>query len=54
MLVQIAVLAWIFLGEPINAREGVGLTLAVLGVVLVQLTGATEKNEPSVDERKVL
>ena len=54
MLVQIAVLAWIFLGEPINAGEGVGLTLAVLGVVLVQLAGADKKNEPPVDERKVL
>jgi drug/metabolite transporter (DMT)-like permease len=54
MLVQIAVLAWIFLGEPINAREGVGLTLAVLGVVLVQLAGATKKHEPSVDRRRDL
>jgi hypothetical protein len=31
MLVQIAILAWIFLGEPISAREGAGLILAVLG-----------------------
>lgn len=37
MLVQIAVLAWLFLGEPIGARQAVGLLLAVLGVVLVQL-----------------
>lgn len=37
MLVQIALLAWLFLGEPIGAREAVGLLLAVLGVVLVQL-----------------
>lgn len=37
MLVQIAALAWVFLGEPISAREGVGLLLAVLGVALVQL-----------------
>ena len=39
MLIQIAILAWLFLGEPISAREGVGLLLAVCGVVLVQLTG---------------
>ena len=37
MLAQIALLAWIFLGEPIGARQGVGLALAVVGVVLVQL-----------------
>jgi drug/metabolite transporter (DMT)-like permease len=37
MLVQIAVLAWIFLDEPIGARQGTGLLLAVLGAVLVQL-----------------
>jgi drug/metabolite transporter (DMT)-like permease len=39
MLVQIAILAWMFLGESITSREGVGLILAVLGVVLVQLAG---------------
>ena len=32
MLIQIAILAWLFLGEPISAREGAGLILAVLGV----------------------
>ncbi len=37
MLVQIAVLAWVFLGEPIGLRQGLGLLLAVMGVVLVQL-----------------
>lgn len=40
MLMQIAILAWLFLGEPINPREGFGLLLALLGVVLVQLAGA--------------
>ena len=38
MLVQIAILAWIFLGEPINSREAAGLVLAVSGVLLVQLS----------------
>ena len=40
MLIQIAILAWVFLGEAISVREGVGLLLAVFGVVLVQLSGA--------------
>ena len=37
MLVQIAILAWIFLDEAITPREAVGLVLAVLGVLVVQL-----------------
>jgi drug/metabolite transporter (DMT)-like permease len=37
MLIQIAVLAWIFLGEEITWQEGVGMFLAGLGVLLVQL-----------------
>ena len=45
MLVQIAILAWLFLGEPIGAREAVGLILAMLGVLLVQLPAASS-NEP--------
>jgi drug/metabolite transporter (DMT)-like permease len=45
MLVQIAILAWLFLGEPISAKEGAGLLLAMLGVLLVQLTGARPHEE---------
>ncbi len=37
MLIQIAVLAWVFLGEALNAREIVGLALAATGTLLVQL-----------------
>lgn len=37
MLVQIAVLAWVFLGESLGARELVGLALAVAGTLVVQL-----------------
>ncbi len=37
MLVQIALLAWVFLGERIDAVEGIGLALAALGVALVQV-----------------
>ncbi|MEW6578513.1 MAG: DMT family transporter [Chloroflexota bacterium] len=37
MLIQIAVLAWVFLGETLNAREIGGLALAATGTLLVQL-----------------
>ena len=55
MLVQIAILAWLFLGETISAKEGFGLLLAVLGVLLVQLAGARPQNHgpaSSQDRRK--
>ncbi len=39
MLVQIAVLAWLFLGEQPTARGRVGLAVAVVGVLLVNLKG---------------
>jgi drug/metabolite transporter (DMT)-like permease len=37
MLIQIALLAWIFLGETISAKEISGMLIAALGAVLVQL-----------------
>ena len=37
MLIQIAVLAWIFLGEAISLQEGIGMSIAAAGAVLVQL-----------------
>jgi drug/metabolite transporter (DMT)-like permease len=37
MLIQIAVLAWVFLGEGLAAREIVGLALAALGTLVVQV-----------------
>jgi drug/metabolite transporter (DMT)-like permease len=37
MLIQIAILAWIFLGEEITFREGIGMLIAAFGAVLVQL-----------------
>jgi multidrug transporter EmrE-like cation transporter len=49
MLVQIAILAWLFLGEPISVREGVGLILAVLGVLCVQLAGDRSKKPHPAD-----
>jgi drug/metabolite transporter (DMT)-like permease len=37
MLIQIAVLAWIFLGEEITMVEGLGMLIAAGGALLVQL-----------------
>jgi drug/metabolite transporter (DMT)-like permease len=37
MLIQIAVLAWIFLGEAITWQEGLGMLIAASGALLVQL-----------------
>jgi drug/metabolite transporter (DMT)-like permease len=37
MLIQIAILAWIFLGEAISLQEGIGMLIAALGALLVQL-----------------
>ena len=51
MLVQIAILAWLFLGETISAKEGFGLLLAVLGVLLVQLAGARPQNHGPASSR---
>lgn len=51
MLVQIALLAWIFLGEAISLRAGAGLLLVMLGVLLVQLSSplppARRSSEPA-------
>ncbi len=37
MLVQIAVLAWLFLGEQLTWQEGIGMALAGLGALIVQI-----------------
>jgi drug/metabolite transporter (DMT)-like permease len=37
MLIQIAILAWIFLGETITLQEGAGMLIAAVGALLVQL-----------------
>jgi drug/metabolite transporter (DMT)-like permease len=37
MLIQIAILAWIFLGEAISLQEGIGMLIAACGAVVVQL-----------------
>ena len=37
MLIQIAILAWIFLEEKIPLQEGIGMFIAALGAILVQI-----------------
>ncbi len=37
MLIQIAVLAWWFLDESISLQKGMGMAIALLGVVIVQV-----------------
>lgn len=37
MLIQIAILAWIFLGEAISLKEGTGMLISAIGALLVQL-----------------
>jgi drug/metabolite transporter (DMT)-like permease len=36
MLIQIALMAWIFLGERISVQEGIGMALVAIGVLVVQ------------------
>ena len=45
MLIQIAILAWIFLDERITWQEGAGLLLAGAGVLLVQLRRPPETDQ---------
>jgi len=40
MLVLVALLAWIFLGEGITTKEIIGMALAFVGTILVQLRSA--------------
>jgi drug/metabolite transporter (DMT)-like permease len=44
MLVQIAILAWIFLGEKIDLKMAVGLFFVSAGVILVQLRKSVPGN----------
>jgi drug/metabolite transporter (DMT)-like permease len=39
MLIQIAVLAWVFLGESLGLQQIAGLSLAAVGTLIVQLLG---------------
>ncbi|MBN1566165.1 MAG: DMT family transporter, partial [Anaerolineae bacterium] len=44
MLIQIAVLAWVFLGEALAAREIAGLALAGFGMLVVQVQPSMRRN----------
>ena len=48
MLIQIAVLAWLFLGEPLGVRQVVGLALASIGTLVVQLGSRARGGRGSV------
>lgn len=37
MLIQIAILAWIFIDEPIDSKEFIGMLIAVVGALFVQV-----------------
>lgn len=46
MLIQIAILAWVFLGERISWKEGIGMLIAGIGVLVVQLRKREENEKP--------
>jgi drug/metabolite transporter (DMT)-like permease len=46
MLVQIAVLAWLFLDERLSMGDVAGLILAVVGALLVQAARPEHKQRP--------
>lgn len=48
MLIQIAVLAWIFLGEAITLQEGVGMLIAACGALLVQMRVKTARTKQKI------
>jgi drug/metabolite transporter (DMT)-like permease len=43
MLIQIALLAWLFLGETLTAVNVIGLSLATVGVFLASLKGSEKR-----------
>lgn len=50
MLIQIAVLAWVFLGEDLGVRQVIGLLLAAGGALAVQLARPRHRREREVVE----
>jgi drug/metabolite transporter (DMT)-like permease len=49
MLIQIALLAWVFLGETLNWGELLGLGLATVGIMIVQFVKSNASGSPSGD-----
>jgi drug/metabolite transporter (DMT)-like permease len=50
MLVQIAVLAWVFLGEALSLLEILGLAIALVGILTVQLAPALGRRAGEAQE----
>ena len=48
MLIQIAILAAVFLGEPISWTQGFGLAVATAGALLVQLRRPSPIQPPRI------
>lgn len=44
MLAQIAILAWLFLDEPLTPQKGIGMALVGAGVIIVQLRRRQQVN----------
>jgi drug/metabolite transporter (DMT)-like permease len=47
MLIQIAILAWMFLGDWLSGQEIVGLALALAGTLIVQFARQKKLEEAS-------
>ncbi len=47
MLIQIPILAWIFLGETISAQQAAGMALAGAGILVVQVRRGAVSAQPS-------
>lgn len=45
MLIQIAILAWIFLGERVSWQQGIAMVLAAVGVMIVQIRKKTKAKD---------
>jgi drug/metabolite transporter (DMT)-like permease len=50
MLIQIAVLAWLFLDETLNGVEIIGLALAAVGIFMANIKKRSEKNSSEMQE----
>jgi drug/metabolite transporter (DMT)-like permease len=49
MLAQIAILAWVFLGEKLTALQVIGLVASLVGVVVVQLRGRQTRTDSNTE-----
>ncbi|HLY28577.1 MAG TPA: DMT family transporter [Aggregatilineales bacterium] len=54
MMIQIAVLAWLFLGEHLDGKAIAGMALAAVGTLLVQLRRDSVKPTPALESEAAL